>query len=325
MPQIAWRSIISSVAPPRSRPAPLCLGLAVGAALACLLAGQEPQVTIQPRPRHSARGASAPILRLDLKVVLVPVMVTDARGRPVLNLSRDHFRVLEDGVEQVIRSFSQEDTPVSLGIIFDTSGSMRGRLSASVESMRLLFETRMTGDEYFVVQFADQPHLLGGFTPEPEEIRQRLGLLQAHGWTSLLDAIALGVHEMTSARNARHVLLVLSDGNDNNSRYTEKEIRSMVMESDVRVCAIGVGHRSRFLQQLAEETGGKVLIAQHAADLQDVVQTLSREIRTQYVVGYSSQCWNDGKYHKVRVEVVPPPGAPALRASWRRGYYAPSE
>jgi VWFA-related protein len=242
-----------------------------------------------------------------------------------LNLSRDHFRVLEDGVAQTIRSFSQEDSPVSLGLVFDTSGSMRGKLNASIESMRLLFQTRMDGDEYFVVQFADQPRLLGGFTPEPEEIRRRLGRLEAHGWTSLLDALALAVHQMKYAQNARRALLVLSDGNDNNSRYSEAEIRNMIIESDVRVYAIGVGHRAGFLEQIAEETGGKVLIARHTGDLPDVVQTLSREIRTQYVVGYSSQSWNDGKYHKVKVEVLPPPGSPALRASWRRGYYAPAE
>jgi VWFA-related protein len=263
-------------------------------------------------------------LRLDLNVVLVPVTVTDAKDRPVTNLSRDRFRVLEDGVEQSIRSFSEEEAPVSLGLLFDSSGSMKGRLGASVESMRLLFQTRMPGDEYFVIQFADRPHLLGGFTPEPDEIQRQLGLVRAHGWTSLLDALALGVHQMKTARNYRRVLLILSDGNDNNSRYSEPEIRNMVIEGDVRVYAIGLAHRPRLLQQLAEETGGKVLIAANVGELPVVVDRLSREIRTQYVVGYSStHASNDGKYHKVKVEVVPPPGSPGLRASWRHGYYAP--
>jgi len=303
---------------------PLCFSLA--AAFVWCADGQESPVAIQPRPSPAAVKKSLTSLRLDLNVVLIPVTVTDAKDRPVNNLSRDHFRVLEDGVEQSIRSFSQEEAPVSLGLLFDSSGSMKNRLNASVESMRLLFQTRMPGDEYFVIQFSDRPHLLGGFTADPEQIRQELGLVQARGWTSLLDAIALGVHQMSSARNYRRVLLILSDGNDNNSRYSEAEIRNMVIEGDVRIYAIGLAHRPRLLEQLAEETGGSVLIAQRVDELPDVVQKLSREIRTQYLVGYSStNPANDGKYHRVRVELTPPPGAPPLRAAWRHGYYAPEE
>jgi VWFA-related protein len=293
--------------------------------LACSATGQEP-TAIQPRPRPTGRKESIPNLRLDLKMVLVPITVTDAMDRPVTNLSRSHFRVLEDGVEQAIRSFSQDEAPVSIGLLIDTSGSMKGRLTASVESMRLLFQTRLPGDEYFAVQFADGPRLLGGFTTDPADIERQLGQLEAHGWTSLLDAMALGVNQMAYARNSRRVLLVLSDGNDNNSRYSPSEIRNMVMEGDVRVYAVGLGHRPRLLQKLAAETGGSVLFAQNVGELPDVVDKLSREIRTQYVVGYSSTSpLNDGKYHKVKIELLPPPGAPPLRASWRRGYYAPTQ
>ena len=99
-----------------------------------------------------------------------------------------------------------------------------------------------------------------------------------------------------------------------------------MLESDLRVYGIGLFHRPRLLQQLAEETGGKILIAQNLSELPDVVQRLSREIRSQYLLGYSStNPHNDGKYHEVKVELVPPPGAPQLRASWRRGYYAPGQ
>jgi VWFA-related protein len=292
------------------------------------VAGQESPVAVQPRPRAPVRkeSKSSPNLRLDLKMVLVPITVTDAMSRPVTNLLQKHFRVLEDGVEQSIRSFSKDDAPVSFGLLVDSSGSMKGKLAASVESMRLLFQTRMTGDEYFAVQFADRPRLLGEFTTDPAEIQRQLGDVAAHGWTSMLDAMALGVHQMKYARNSRRVLLVLSDGNDNNSRYSPSEIRNMVMEGDVRVYAIGLVHRPRLLQKLADETGGSVLIAQNMGELPDVVEKLSREIRSQYVVGYcSTSPLNDGKYHKVKIELLPPPGAPPLRASWRRGYYAPAE
>jgi Ca-activated chloride channel family protein len=288
--------------------------------------GQTSQVSITPRKalRSSKRRESN--LRLDVKQVLIPVTVTDAWDRPVTTLSKDSFRVLEDGVEQPINSFSQEEAPVSLGLLFDSSGSMKDRIASSVEALRLLFQTTLQGDEFFVVQFSDQARLLGGFTKDPEEIHRRLGLVQARGWTALLDAVALGAHQMRSAANGRRVLLVLSDGNDNNSRFSEAEIRTMVVESDVRVYGIGLLHRPRLLQQLAEQTGGKVLIAQSLSELPDVVERLSREIRSQYILGYSSpNPLNDGKYRKVKIELAPPPGLPALRASWRRGYYAPAE
>jgi Ca-activated chloride channel homolog len=265
-------------------------------------------------------------LRMDVKLVLVPVTVTDSMDHPVTTLTQSSFRLLEDGVEQKITSFSQEEAPVSLGLLFDSSGSMRSRIDASVEALHLLFATAIPGDEFFLVQFSDRARLLCGFTPEPADINSELGVVHAHGWTALLDAMALGTNQMRSAKNRRRVLLVLSDGNDNNSRYSESEIRHMVMEGDLRVYGIGVMHRPRLLQQLAEETGGHVLIAQNMAELPDVVGRLSREIRSQYVLGYSSQIANDdGKYHKVKVEVAPPPDTPPLRAFWRRGYYAPGE
>jgi len=288
--------------------------------------GSQPNLEVTARRRQSVgRGRSAN-LRVDLKEVLVPVSVTDGLDRPVTTLSRNSFRILEDGVEQPITSFSQEDEPVSLGLLFDTSGSMKNRLDASVESLKLLFRTTMPGDEFFVVQFSDQAHLLGDFTPEPDEIHQRLGLVEAKGWTALLDAIALGVHQIRAAKNHRRVLLILSDGNDNNSRFSEAEIRNMVIEGDLRVYGICLYHRSRLLQQLAEETGGKVLIAQNINELPGVVQRLNRDVRFRYLLGYSSRNpHNDGKYRKVKVELLHLPGVPPLRTSWRRGYYAPDE
>jgi Ca-activated chloride channel homolog len=310
-----------------------------GIVLSCLLIGSlswntlilqaqdtQPKVAIKPRAFEPSNRAPSANLRLDLKLVLVPVSVTDALDRPVTTLSRDSFRLSEDGVSQPVVSFSQEDGPVSLGLLFDSSGSMKNRIDASVEALRLVFRTAMPGDEFFVVQFADKAQLLGGFTTDPEEIHRRLGFVEARGWTALLDAIAVGSHHMKSARNSRRVLLILSDGGDNNSRFSEAEIRSMVMEGDLRVYGIGLMHRPRILQQLAEETGGKVLIAQNLSELPDVVERLSRDIRSQYMLGYSSSNpRNDGKYHKVKVELTPPPGSPPLHASWRRGYYAPGE
>ena len=287
---------------------------------------ESPRVAITPRKLESGARLAPSNLRLDVKLVLIPVTVTDALDRPVNTLTRDSFRVLEDGVEQKITSFSQDDGPVSLGLLFDSSGSMKGRIDSSVEALKLLFRTTMPGDEFFVAQFADQARVLGGFTTDPEQIHRRLGFVQAKGWTALLDAIALSAHQMKTAKNDRRVLLILSDGNDNNSRFSESEVRTMVVEANLRIYGIGLFHWPRFLQQLAQQTGGNVLAAQSLSELPDVVERLSREIRSQYLVGYSStNLTNDGKYRKVKIELIQPPGAPPLRHSWRHGYYAPAQ
>ena len=306
---------------------PGLFGLCVASCVATQ-AGQQGDstVTIKSRMPSAAKTRTAANLRLDVKVILVPVTVADAADHPITTLSRDRFRVLEDGVEQTITSFSQEDGPVSLGIVFDTSGSMKNRIDTSLVALENLFRANVPGDEYLLVRFSDQAQVLTDFTPSPDEIFSKLGRVQPQGWTAMLDAIALGTHRMKLARNPRRALLILSDGADNNSRFSEREIRDMVLESDVRVYAIGLFHRSHFLQQLADETGGKILIAQNLNELPDIVQRLSIEIRSNYVLGYvSNSLQNDGKYRKVKVELVQPAGRPALRASWRRGYYAPNE
>lgn len=286
-----------------------------------------PKVSIVPR-RVSTERTSAHVanLRMDVRVVNVPVTVTDTLNRPVTTLPQSSFRVLDDGVEQKIASFSRDEGPVSLGLLFDSSGSMQGRIDASITALNSLFQTTLPGDEFFLVQFADRARLLAPFTSSTETIAYKLGFVQPKGWTALLDAIALGAQHMRSARNPRRVLLILSDGADNNSRFTASEIKNMVVESDLRIYAIGLFHKPRLLLQLAEETGGRVLIAQSLKELPEIVEALSAEIRSQYVLGYAqTNLQNDGKYHKVKVEVVPPPGLPPIWTNWRRGYYAPND
>lgn len=300
--------------------------------LACFfgsfLAGQLPGPNLPITPRNAktiAIGQRSSILRTDVKVVLVPVTVTDELNRPITDLPKEQFRVLEDGVEQKITSFFWEDGPVSLGLLFDSSGSMKNRIVASVSALKQVFQTTIPGDEFFLVQFSDDVRMLSGFTSEPEAIYQRLGVVRPGGWTALLDAVALATNEMKYARNHRKALLILSDGNDNNSRFSESEIRPRVMEADVRIYAIALSYRPRLLQRLAEDTGGKVLVAQNTNELPEIVERLSAEIRSQYLLGYSPR--NDtrnGKYRTVKIELLQPAGTPLFRASWRHGYYADS-
>jgi VWFA-related protein len=287
--------------------------------------GQEggPKVSITPRQAKVIAGRPSSTFRADVKVVLVPVTVTDELNRPVNDLSRERFRILEDGVEQKITSFLWEDGPVSLGLLFDSSGSMKNRIDAAVSALKHVLQTTIPGDELFLVQFSDDVRLLSGFTTEADAIERRLGFVQASGWTSLLDAVALGTNQLKAAKNQRKVLLILSDGNDNNSRFTESEIRNRVMESDVQIYAIALSYRPRLLQRLAEETGGKVLVANNVTELPDVVRKLSAEIRSQYLIGYSPvNDVTDGKYRRVTIELLHQTHSPGLRASWRRGYYA---
>ena len=281
------------------------------------------KVAITPREKRSAANSN---IRLDVKMILVPITVTDPTDKPVENLAPDSFRVFEDDVEQRIVSLSKEEGPVSVGFIFDTSSNMKNRIDKSVAAIEQFLKTNMPGDEYFLVRFADKPSLVTGFTRDANDIVKELAGLQPLGWTALHDAICLGVQQMKHAKNARRALFVLSDGGDNNSRYSESEIRSLVVESDVRVYAVGIFERPKFLEKLATLTGGQALWARTLKDLPEVVETISREFRNQYMIGYSSNNpQNDGKYRKVKVELTESPFHRALHLFWRRGYFAPPE
>ena len=281
--------------------------------------------------RGLARKAGSSVsLRVDVRLVLIPVTVTDPFGAPYPGLPREAFRLFEDGVEQQLKYFSAEDAPVSLGVVFDASGSMQGKLDQSRAAVSEFFDTAVPGDEFFLVEFNDAPRMLCGFTSDAQRIQHSLAGIQPKSWTALLDAVYMAIHQMKHARNPRKALLILSDGGDNNSRYTESEIKSLIREADVciySVALVGGGlmrRRVPLLNRLAMETGGRVREVQKVRDLPAAVETISDAIRHQYLLGYSSNnIRNSGLYRKVKVRLSPPPDLPRLRASWRTGYYAP--
>ncbi len=292
-------------------------------------ASDRPNVEIVPRVRPKT-GAPGPSIRVDSRLVLIPVTVTNASAQPVLGLPKEAFHVFEDGVEQQITHFTNEDAPLSLGIVFDASGSMEHRLDKSRAAVAQLFRSATSGDEYFVVRFSDYPRLLTGFTSDTDAIESSLAGIQADGWTALLDAISLAVNECRKASTGRKALLIVSDGGDNDSRFTEREVRSMLRESDVLVYAIGilgplVTERSmKLLSNLAEETGGRLFPVHGLGDLPEAVDKVSLALHNQYVLGYTpTRADRDGKYRNVLVRVTPPGDASRLHASWRVGYYAP--
>jgi VWFA-related protein len=295
-------------------------------ACAAILCAQD-RVNITPRARpEAARPANRTNLRLDVRMVQIPVTVTDLHGAPVLGLSAKNFRVFEDDEPRPITALSISEAPISTGIVFDTSRSMRPRMDLSRAALEQFLGTSAAADEFFLVRFNDKPQLLASFTRMPGEILDPLNAVKAKGWTALYDAICFAAHVARKGNHTRRVLVVITDGNDNNSRYSGSELLALVREADVQIYAIDLIERSRFLQRLCEETGGRAMLVHKMAELPAVIEDLSRQIRSEYLISYDpADVPNDGRYHRVRVEVDPPEGVTKVFPSWRRGYFAPSE
>ncbi len=303
------------------------------------IAPPPPAAAPLPPPPAKAKGAPNPSVEIkaNVNLVLVPVTVTDPMDRLVTGLEADQFSIFEDKVPQKIKTFSTEDAPISVGIIFDSSGSMSDKIDKSREALREFFRTANPQDEFFMVDFADEPRLLDDFTTNIDQLENSVSFLPAHGRTALLDAIYLGLDKMRSAHHARKALLIISDGGDNHSRYTEREIRNVVRESDVQIYAIGifspVGSRDTpeeaagpsLLSDIAETTGGRMFAISDVDELPDVATKIGEELRNEYVIGYSpSNLKHDGKWRKIRVKLNPPPGLPPLTVYAKTGYYAPA-
>jgi VWFA-related protein len=277
---------------------------------------------------------------VESSLVLIPSSVTDPSNRFVLGLHRSDFHLLEDGVEQVIAHFSGEDAPLSVGLVFDTSGSMGDKLRISRQAAFRFLETLNPQDEAFLIGFNDRAELISSFTNKPDEIETKLNALQLGGLTAMLDAAELALHEMKKAKNPRKALVIISDGGDNHSSYSAQQIQKLVREADVQVYAMGIFEPSisipglskeevsgpRLLSELAEQTGGRAFTASDPNDLPSVATRIGIELRNQYVLAYSPKNKDkDGKYRKVEVKVTVPAGIPTLKVRWRLGYYAPAE
>ena len=275
-------------------------------------------------------------IRVDVNLVLVPITVTDPLNRLVTGLEKGDFFVYENNVLQTIKSFSAEDVPVSIGIIFDLSGSMSDKINRARDSIVEFLNTANPDDEFFVIGFNDRPELIEDFTSNIDNIEARLMSVRPGHRTALLDAIYFGVNEMKLAKNERKALLVVSDGGDNRSRYTEGEVRSLVRESDVQIYSIGIfdqyapTHEEEvgpiLLHDVSEETGGQLFRVDDISDMGDIATKISAELRNQYVLGYKpGDATRDGRWRKLKVRLVPPSGLPQLTLHARTGYYAPSQ
>ena len=275
-------------------------------------------------------------LRVDANLVLVPVTVTDPLGRLVTGLEKENFQVFDNSMGQVIKSFSTDDTPISIGIIFDLSGSMQSKFARARKALTEFLRTSNPQDEFFVVGFNDRPAVIVDYTSDVDDVEARMVMLKPENRTALIDAVYLGVHKLGEAKRDRKALLIISDGGDNRSRYTEGELRRVVRESDVQIYSIGVFDQYAptqeeqmgpiLLTDVCEMTGGRLFKVGDLGDLGDIATRISQELRNEYVIGYKpSEVKKDGNWRKLKVRLVPPPGLPPLTVHHRQGYYAPSQ
>jgi Ca-activated chloride channel family protein len=292
----------------------------------------DPNAPLEGKDALQARNNER--IRVDVNLVLIPVTVTDPLNRLVTGLERDNFFVYESNTLQKIKSFASEDTPVSIGIIFDLSGSMSNKILRARDSIVEFLHTANPQDEFFVIGFNDRPELIEDFTSSVDDIEARLMSVRAGKRTALLDAIYFGVNKMKQAKNERRALLIVSDGGDNRSRYTENEVRNIIRESDVQIFSIGIFDQYAatpeertgpvLLNDISEETGGQLYRVDDIADMGDIATKISAELRNEYVIGYRPEdSRKDGKWRKVKIRLDPPPGLPALTVHARTGYYAP--
>jgi Ca-activated chloride channel family protein len=307
--------------PPRQNPVPPPAKLTE-------LSHDTPAVTIRP----------GKVIRSDVDLALVNVTVTDPFNRLVTGLDQDNFRVFEDNIEQEIVTFSSEDVPISIGVIFDFSGSMSNKIDKAREAALEFFKTANPQDEFFLVTFNERAELTSTFTNSVEDLQSRMMVTAPHGRTALLDAIYLGLSQMRGAHNAKRALLILSDGGDNHSRYNENDIKRLVKEADTQLYAIGIfdplGYRNRtpeelngptLLSEITELTGGRVFAVEHLNDLPDIATKIGMELRNQYVLGYKpSNHIHDARWRKIKVKLRPPKGLPPLSVYAKTGYYAPT-
>src|SRR5271157_2365031 len=235
-------------------------------------------------------------LRKDVDLVLVPVTITDPLNRLVTGLEKENFALTDNGKPQEIRHFSSEDAPISLGVIFDISGSMADKIDKSRQAVVEFFRTANPQDEFFLITFSEKPELLVDYTSSVEDIQDKLVYAVPKGRTALLDAIYLGMSRMRKAHYERKALLIISDGGDNHSRYTESEIKSMVREADVQIYAIGLfdsyfktpeeREGPALLTDVTDVTGGRTFVINSPNELADVATKIGIELRNQYILGY---------------------------------------
>jgi Ca-activated chloride channel homolog len=295
-------------------------------------ASEADRIHIDAEPRLESHTKP---LTVDVDLVQVPVTVTDAMNHPVTNLKKEDFAVFENGVQQPISHFASEDGPISVGLILDFSKSMTNKVQTERAAVEEFFRNANPEDDYFVVTVSAKPQLIATSTRSVQTIESALGQITPNGGTALLDAIYLGANQMRHASHSRHALVIISDGGENNSRYHLGEIKAMIRESDVQVYAIGLFDTALFktyeeymgrkwLGEITDATGGRTLPIDHLSKLPEAAATISWELRSQYVLGYTppGTTARPGR-RRIKVRLTSHSKVPFLRPYYRREYSVP--
>jgi Ca-activated chloride channel family protein len=291
--------------------------------------------TATPTPAATPNDDEDRPIKSNVDLVTMTLTVTDMYGRFVSGLNKSAFTVLDNNVEQKIDFFSDADSPVSVGILFDISGSMSGeKIAKARQALGRFIGTSHPSDEYFLVAFNSRAQLLMDRTRDGDAVLDKLTLVQPKSNTALYDACYLGVEKVTRGAHQKKALLIISDGQDNNSRYNFTDVRRLLKESDVTVYAVGIlGGQDigsglgisgqSLLDELASVTGGKSFYPNTSVELDEIFERIALELRHQYSIGYYPAGFvPDGKWHKLKVKVKPPRGLPRLGVRGRDGYYA---
>lgn len=303
----------------------------------CHLRASDAVAVLQPRVRPQAKD-TRDVLKVDSSMVLIPAHVTLEDGTPVGGLSRSNFHIFENGVEQPITYFAEDDAPVSITLLFDVSGSMRTKMGTAASAAAAFFRTSNAQDEFSLIEFGDRAKLRVPFTGDIDDVAEQIAKTRPFGRTALFDAVHLALKNMKRAVNSRKALLVLSDGGDNWSWHTARGIRNELLESDVLVYAMGIfdpeenrksseeQNGPQLLDELAEQSGGRDYRVDDLRNLPAISAKIGNQLRNEYLIGFHPNLSaRDGKYHPVILKVNASPGAGKLRTSYRHGYFEPSE
>ena len=301
--------------------------------------GEIPDVHIQPRaplsPREGCSDRYLNTIRKRVDLVLVPVTVTDQMDRAVVGLDRRNFQLYEGKQPQQIKHISRDDAPVSIGVILDLSRSMAEKIERAQEAVLELLKESNPQDEFFLITFADAPRVAQDFTQTVEDMQDRLLFTPSKGRTALLDAIYLGLDKMKEAKYQRKALVIISDGGENHSRYTEREVKSRIKETDVLTYSVGVFDRKfstreerlgpELLGEISAVTGAQSYTLENPNDLPVIAHHIGFELRNQYVLAYTPENRaDDGKWRKIKVKLtLIPKRLFPLRVHAKTGYYAP--
>jgi len=287
-------------------------------------------VTVRQPPQPKPAAAS---IRVDVNMALVPVTVLDTLGHNVLGLDRENFRVFDGSEQRPIITFAQSDAPVSVGLIFDCSRSMREKFRIARQAPAQLYKQLNADDESFLITVSDRPELRQDFTHQFNDVENALLFTNPDGTTSLVDGVFMGLQQLKKAHNPRKALVVVSDGGDNNSRYTLRELTSLAAESDTQIFSICLFEHPQtveeqegpgLLTKLAESSGGINYLISEVNEMQKAFGRVGVTLHNQYVLGYyPPDNAPSGKYRKITVQLMVPPGLPRLHLFSRSGYYVP--